>query len=73
MTRVTVSLKMEKNQPVIMSMTMKSFDGEAVKKELVMEEERAEEASNVRDSPDSGSSRSLFNSKTMTNTEQFRV
>lgn len=57
MTRVTVSLKMEKNQPVIMSMTMKSFDGEAVKKELVMEEERAEEASNVRDSPDSGSSR----------------
>ena len=61
MTRVTVSLKMEKNQPVIMSMTMKSFDGEAVKKELVMEEERAEEASNVRDSPDSGSSRSFFN------------
>ena len=57
MTRVTVCLKMEKNQPVIMSMTMKSFDGEAVKKELVMEEERAEEASNVRDSPDSGSSR----------------
>ena len=56
-TRVTVSLKMEKNQPVIMSMTMKSFDGESVKKELVMEEERAEEASNVRDSPDSGSSR----------------
>ena len=59
-TRVTVfikSLKMEKNQPVIMSMTMKSFDGDSVKKELVMEEERAEEASNVRDSPDSGSSR----------------
>ena len=40
-----------------MSMTMKTFDGESVKKELVMEEERAEEASNVRDSPDSGSSR----------------
>ena len=58
MTRVRVkSLKMEKNQPVIMSMTMKSFDGDSVKKELVMEEERAEEASNVRDSPDSGSSR----------------
>lgn len=48
---------MEKNQPVIMSMTMKSFDGDSVKKELVVEEERAEEASNVRDSPDSGSSR----------------
>lgn len=48
---------MEKNQPVIMSMTMKSFDGDSVKKELVLEEERAEEASNVRDSPDSGSSR----------------
>ena len=57
MTRVNTSLKMEKNQPVIMSMTMKSFDGDSVKKELVLEEERAEEASNVRDSPDSGSSR----------------
>ena len=57
MTRVKTSLKMEKNQPVIMSMTMKSFDGDSVKKELVLEEERAEEASNVRDSPDSGSSR----------------
>ena len=57
MTRVNTSLKMEKNQPVIMSMTMKSFDGDSVKKELVVEEERAEEASNVRDSPDSGSSR----------------
>ena len=53
-----IGLKMEKNQPVMaMSMTMKTFDGESVKKELVMEEERAEEASNVRDSPDSGSSR----------------
>ena len=48
---------MEKNQPVVMSMTMKTFDEDSVKKELVMEEERAEEASNVRDSPDSGSSR----------------
>ena len=57
MTRVKTSLKMEKNQPVIMSMTMKSFYGDSVKKELVVEEERAEEASNVRDSPDSGSSR----------------
>ena len=57
MTRVKTSLNMEKNQPVIMSMTMKSFDGDSVKKELVVEEERAEEASNVRDSPDSGSSR----------------
>ena len=57
MTRVNTSLNMEKNQPVIMSMTMKSFDGDSVKKELVVEEERAEEASNVRDSPDSGSSR----------------
>ena len=55
---MTIGLKMEKNQPVMaMSMTMKTFDGESVKKELVMEEERAEEASNVRDSPDSGSSR----------------
>ena len=48
---------MEKNQPVVMSMTMKTFDEDSVKKELVMEEERAEEASNVRDSPNSGSSR----------------
>ena len=54
---ITNLIIMEKNQPVVMSMTMKTFDEDSVKKELVMEEERAEEASNVRDSPDSGSSR----------------
>ena len=45
-------LAMEKNQPIVTSMRMKTFDEDSVKKELVVGEERAEEASNIRDSPD---------------------
>ena len=48
---------MDKNEPVVISMKMKTFDEDEVKKELVMGEDRAEEASNIRDSPDSGNSR----------------
>lgn len=48
---------MEKNAPVVMSMKMKSFDEDDIKKELVIGEDTAEEASNIRDSPDSGSSK----------------
>ena len=47
---------MDKNEPVVISMKMKTFDEDEVKKELVMGEDRAEEASNIRDSPDSGNS-----------------
>ena len=48
---------MEKNQPIVTSMRMKTFDEDSVKKELVMGDDRAEEASNIRDSPDSGHDR----------------